>query len=534
MDTTKSYTNPNANYFTSGATFDTALSTPAIPTTINSQVTTPTQPLNLAPTPQDTTNYGATMAGVPDYNELLKSYATPTAQETATTASKTRTQQIMDAILGRGGSVGQSGQINTDIAKNTATETALQNFGYQGSSDAYKQLTDVTNQINALKKESLAIPLQLQEQAQGRGITTGGLAPIQTGQLRQNAIKSLGLSSIAETIQGNISTASALAERAVNMEFAPLQAQLNAEMFNYQQNKDLLDREDKKKSDLLNLQLQERQRLLNNQQEDKKIIYGWAAEAAKNGAPALLVARAQQSTNPADALSQLSQYMNDPMAKEKAIADINYTRAQTEVANANAAKIRAEDPKAPEVKTINGVDMQWNPKTQKWENISVGPNPSSNNVIDKITFLKQTANDALTVAGASGRSGLRKGIESTVVGATDYTKLVSLANTLKTNALTLATDPNIKKFFGPNMSNNDVQLMMSAGTTLNPDLQKPEDLKLEVNRLLRVFDKLENVAKQTNTPTVTVQGQSFIIGQVYEDAKGNRGSFDSSGKWIPQ
>lgn len=332
------------NYLASGGTLSngqipttyapTGQATYNAPTTINSNnLGKDANLLNLASTPPDTNNYNATIAGIPDYNELLKSYIQPTTQEANTNISKSRTQRIIDTILGKGGSVDQSGNINTDIAKNTANEQAIQNFGYANSADAYKQLTDVNNQLNSLKKEALAIPLQLQEQAQGKGVTAGGLAPIQTGQLRQNTIKSLGLASIAETIQGNISTASTLAEKAVATEFAPLQAQLNAEMFNYQQNKDALDREDKKKSDLLNLQLQERSRLLTQAQDDKKLIYGWTAEAAKNGAPTLLITKAQQSNNPSEVLSQLSGYMSDPTAKAQALA--NLTKTRTEITKLN-------------------------------------------------------------------------------------------------------------------------------------------------------------------------------------------------------
>ncbi len=110
----------------------------------------------------------------------------------------------------------------------------------------------------------------------------------------------------------------------------------------------------------------------------------------------------------------------------------------------------------------------------------------------KLTFLKQTANDALKLSGAAGRSGLRKTIEGVTVGATDYTQLESLTNTLKTNLLTLATDPTIKKFFGPQMSNADVELMMSGGTTLSPEKNKPEQMKAELNRVLSLFNRMDS------------------------------------------
>lgn len=76
-------------------------------------------------------------------------------------------------------------------------------------------------------------------------------------------------------------------------------------------------------------------------------------------------------------------------------------------------------------------------------------------------------------------------------GATDFQGLMAQANTLRTLVLTMATDPSIKKFFGPQMSNADVQLMMSAGTSLNPELQKPADFIKELNRLEEFITRVQ-------------------------------------------
>lgn len=103
--------------------------------------------------------------------------------------------------------------------------------------------------------------------------------------------------------------------------------------------------------------------------------------------------------------------------------------------------------------------------------------------MDQINLVKSSLARATQIAGASGRSGIRKTVEGVLVGATDYTNLVAETNTLRTNVLTMMTDPTIKKFFGPQMSNADVQLMTSAGTTLNPELQSPENMKSELIRL---------------------------------------------------
>lgn len=89
-----------------------------------------------------------------------------------------------------------------------------------------KAQTDLSAQLKGLQNEALAIPLQLQNEAMGRGITVGGLAPIQTGRLRENAIKALTVSSLLESSRGNLATAQTLADRAVAQKFDPIKEQI--------------------------------------------------------------------------------------------------------------------------------------------------------------------------------------------------------------------------------------------------------------------------------------------------------------------
>lgn len=241
----------------------------------------------------------------PDYNAAMMSISdvydaaeTQVANQPQTAAEKTQ-ESIGSKLLSA---------YKTLTGKKEAQLKAEESAGLPGFK---KQLTDINSQIQTLQKESAAIPLKLQENVTGRGVTSGGLAPIQTGLLRQNTIKALGLSAIAQTLQGNIATAQATADRAVELEFAPAQAQIDYLSKAYEMNKDTLSREDKKKSDALSVQLQERQRLLDNQKDDKKTVLSFAAEAAKNGAPTVLLNQAM-SMNPEQALAALGTYMQDP------------------------------------------------------------------------------------------------------------------------------------------------------------------------------------------------------------------------------
>lgn len=294
MDTT--YKNPNANYFSS-------------PDVINSTNTANNPAFNLPSAPQDTTNYAGITTAIPTFDQIL-------SQVNQTTPAEQTSQGLMSRILG---SVAKLG---------TKTEKTLQAEQNAGLPQFQTQLQDVNSQLQALQKEALAIPLQIQEQSQGRGVTAGGVAPIQTGQLRQNAIKSLTLSAIGQTLQGNIANAQTTAQRAVDLEFAPLEAELKTLETAYNMNKDILERQDKKRADSLNIQIAERGRLLEDQKSDKKTVLGFVAEASKNGAPTQLVQQVSELNDPSKALAMLTGYMSDPEAKANALKQRELQQAQ--------------------------------------------------------------------------------------------------------------------------------------------------------------------------------------------------------------
>lgn len=480
MDTT--YKNPNENFFTQNITAPISTST----------LTSNEQPLNLPPQPQDTTNYAGITTSIPTFDSLLgQTQQEQPAEKTAST--------LMERLLGTSSKLGQKG------VRQGQVEQSL------GLPQFQTQLTDINNQLQSLQKEALAIPLQLQEQVQGRGVTAGGLQPIQTGQLRQNAIKSLTLSAIGQTLQGNIANAQAQANRAVDLEFQPLEAELNTLKLAYDMNKDILERQDKKKANALNLQIAERTRLLEEGKADKKTVLGFVAEASKNGAPTLLVQRASELNDPAQALSLLSQYMSDPVAKEKALVDIALTRANIRKINADISKTQAEKEKILAETTTNTV----NAKQQLQNN-------------EALTLAKELRGEAKGKAGAVG-FGLQKlvpfGQSLGLQGA--RTGFEAKVNTLKSN-LTL---DNLKLLKGA-MSDKDLLFLNSIGSSLDTNMSEEQFN----NELDRVIKKLEDAGATSGvvSQTINVQGQNYTVGQTYQDASGKKWVVDAQGNWSEQ
>lgn len=243
---------------------------------INTDSLVPTSPLNLP-----------SLTAKPNYLSYLNSipFPQPTSQtETVQTDLLRRTLEISEKLTGK-----KAAQIKAEEVAGVP--------GYQ------KELRDITSQIQTLQKEAAAIPLQLQEEAKGRGITAGGLQPIEAGLLRQNTIKALGLSAIAQTIQGNLALAQQQANRAVELEFAPMEAQLDFLKTAYNMNKDVLEREDKKRADALGLFIRERERLIAERKDAATEARKMAANAVANNPgnkDALLAANMVMDLNPLD------------------------------------------------------------------------------------------------------------------------------------------------------------------------------------------------------------------------------------------
>ena len=123
--------------------------------------------------------------------------------------------------------------------------------------------------------------------------------------------------------------------------------------------------------------------------------------------------------------------------------------------------------------------------------------------VSQIGFLTDTATQALELADHSGKAGFKIKAGDTLIGDTKFRQLEALTDTLRTNVLTLVTDPSIKKFFGPQMSEADVRLMTAAGTTLNVKSNSPAQMKTEITRLQALFTKIQTSLQEAQKQEVS-------------------------------
>lgn len=285
-------------------------------------LTAGTTPITAPNAPVDTTNHSATVLSL-DSGAL----STPNLDSALTdTSGRAQVTSDQKALMGLEDQYNKKSQVQTQLEQNAG----LPQFN--------AQLNDINSQIQTLQKQAQQATLT----SEGRLAPTFAIQGEQAQIERQRSIQALGLSAIAQTLQGNIANARAQVDQAISLQFDPIQQQIDHQREVLKMNQDNLTASEKKRADIVNLQLNERQRLLDQQKQDKTIIMGWVAEAAKNGAPALLLQQGTQATDPQSALSILAPYFQDPNAKAKALADLQHTRAETAKIYADVAKQKSD------------------------------------------------------------------------------------------------------------------------------------------------------------------------------------------------
>ena len=138
-----------------------------------------------------------------------------------------------------------------------------------------------------------------------------------------------------------------------------------------------------------------------------------------------------------------------------------------------------------------------------------GTTASGQSAADQLTFLRDTIAKAKGLTQGAGENMAEKFLGDLFIGDTNRNRLITQVRTLQSNMLTLATDPNIKKFFGPQMSNEDVKQMLSSATTLDVDSMSKTDLEDELTRLDNIFSKI-----QRTTPGAILydpKGGSWVV-----------------------
>lgn len=104
-----------------------------------------------------------------------------------------------------------------------------------------KELADLNAQHQTLKLAEQTIPMQMQEQAMGRGITAGGLQPLTAGELRKNALAMFPVTSRILSVSAQLSATQGDYDNATNYLDKLLTLQQQDRENEYQYRKDLFN-----------------------------------------------------------------------------------------------------------------------------------------------------------------------------------------------------------------------------------------------------------------------------------------------------
>lgn len=316
---------------------------------INSQNTQAQPVINLTPKPDNTNYQGMINGATAQAMSYQQPASTPTEQPKQTPAtsiqdyiaslSQIKQPSATDTYSSLYDQSGLAGQKEDLVAKAKVT------------AEAQGRLNNISSQLQALNTEAQAVPIALQQDSIGRGRTESGIAPLQADELRKIALRALPLQAQGAIVQAEVANAQG-------------QQQLAQDL--YQQAETHLDK-------VFQLQMAD----LSNKYEFQTNLIDKVYEFADRQ-------EQRQLATLKDQADKDYQTQRDTVAYNRQVEQdkIDYQRDLAKINLQNSNKT----PEAPTVKTINGVDKQWNPQTGTWDNIAGGgSNPTIGSVVNPTT-----------------------------------------------------------------------------------------------------------------------------------------------------
>ena len=246
--------------------------------------------------------------------------ATSDLQGSLNTAQANVDQQNKQAIA-------DSGSIaNLQASLGGKVQDTANTYNTTGVTSAYNQLADLNAQATGLKNEASAIPIQIQNQSLGQGVTDRGAAPIETARLRENALKALSLGQQAAIASANYDKAKNYADQIITAKYAGIEADITAKKTNL----DALDKytltpaQEKLKATQQALLTKQTQDIAEAKQTQKD-LQNLSLSIAKNGAPTKVMDSITNAKSFNDAIIAASPYLQSAADK----ADTSYKIAQT-------------------------------------------------------------------------------------------------------------------------------------------------------------------------------------------------------------
>lgn len=342
------------------------------------------------------------------------------------------------------------------------------------------QVGNYTGQLNQIIAQRDASVLSLE--GQGRGQTEGFIGGEQARINREAAIAALPVQAALDAAQGNLAMAQQRVDKlfAIHREDAQNEYNWRSGIINAVY--DFSSKQEQQRLDQIN---QREQLKLREKEQNLSLMNQWAQMAVNTGQSNLI--QAFTSIDP-----------NDPMFTSK------FGKLQAQVQNPVSSSGGAQDWSL--FNQADGTTVMYNQRTGETRPMAAGTTGAAGGFNDptnleaKYTALLADIGDATALAnsGAVGAGMIERGVKGLFTSNADFAQVQNIADTIKANLLTLNTDPAIKKFFGPQMSNRDTELMTGAASTLNPDKQTPDQFKRDLQDAAELIARARQAVAQAN------------------------------------
>lgn len=284
--------------------------------TINTrQLSGNTQPIQLAPFQSDANQLKSATTSVPDFNKIYADYNTPTATEQERTSLTSQLRAQLDSLSSQGAYIDAQGNI-------VAPDFKAKKSQELGVTSLKNEIGDITSQLDALKAEANAIPLDIQNEFQGRGATIGGTQPIEQSRLRENTTKALRLAAIGNFKLNKLSAAERDLESAIQAEFGNRIATINNLKETLALNKDALEREDKKKTAKLEGDIKNYENQLKRDMDEKRLIQEVFMTAGQNKADNSTLQKVLSAKTVNDAIAIAGKFLAPPDKPNLQVVDL--------------------------------------------------------------------------------------------------------------------------------------------------------------------------------------------------------------------
>ncbi len=375
----------------------------------------------------------------------------------------------------------------------------IYNKQYKADKIAQKQqaVNDYTAQLNTIVASRDANVLKLE--GQGRGITDVIIGGQQAQVNKEAAIQALPVQAQLAAAQGNLE----LAQNHLDTMFK-IKSQDAVNQYNYKtklldsvygfvtgiaQNKvaDLKAAEERK--------YQENQDFIKTQQSA-------LSNALAQGAPTAIYNAIKSATSKNDVILAAGIYNGDVLARQIQQAQLRKLN-EPSGGGGNAA---------PTVKSINGVDMQWNGSS--WEPIGTGTSGALTPKQEQAQMILRLARDlrSNSTAGKSGAIGFgfQKFLPFGVTAGLqpDRAGYIAKLETLKSN-LTL---DNLSLLKGA-MSDKDLQFIQSAGSSLSENMSQ-KSFNTELDRIISKFSGVVPTQIQPTAPLIRGIDPRLLTGNI--------------------